>query len=89
MKRLLLEVAGRVQGVFFRQGVKMIADELGIRGWVRNETDGSVKIVAEAEEQDLRKLLEWCRNGTELAKVENIREQWSEGTGAFTRFEVL
>ncbi len=46
MKKIRMSVAGRVQGVGFRFMTKMIADELGITGFARNEDDGSVTIEA-------------------------------------------
>lgn len=88
IKRIEIVAIGQVQGVFFRQGVKEVADELGITGWANNEEDGSVKIVAEGEEEGLQKLVEWCRKGTEWARVEKVEVEWGEAKGEFKNFEI-
>ncbi|MEQ6167259.1 acylphosphatase [Ekhidna sp. MALMAid0563] len=67
-----IKVAGRVQGVFFRASTKEKADELGIRGWVRNESDGSVLIEAEGETSKLNEFKQWCTIGPSAAVVESI-----------------
>lgn len=73
MRKLLkIKVSGRVQGVFFRYSAKVKADELGIVGFARNEADGSVYIEAEGEEKVLEQFLEWCKEGSEFAAVENV-----------------
>lgn len=88
LKRALIEVTGLVQGVFFRESVKRIADELNITGWVRNEINGLVKILAEGTEENLQKLIEWCKKGTEWAKVEKIKIEREEAKEEFTSFEI-
>jgi acylphosphatase len=65
-----------VQGVFFRAGTADEAKKLGLRGWVRNNPDGSVEIVAEGARTQLEKLLEWCIHGPEGAKVSGIEYDW-------------
>ncbi len=87
-KRVEIKVVGRVRGVFFRQGVKQKAEELGLTGWVKNEEDGSVRIVAEGEEENLQKLVEWARLGTEWARVDKIDIAWSNGIEEFLDFEI-
>jgi acylphosphatase len=88
-KRTILKIYGRVQGIFFRDSTQRKARELGLTGWVRNEPDGTVKIVAEGEEGDLKKLIKWCYNGPRLARVEKVDIEWAEATGEFERFEII
>ena len=88
MKRAEIIIYGQVQGVFFRQGVKDMAEELGLTGWVSNESDGSVKIVAEGSEKNLQKLMEWCRKGTSWAKVEEVKIERKEANGEFFSFVI-
>lgn len=88
VKKIEIKVGGEVQGVFFRQGVKEIAEKLSLTGWVSNEQDGSVKIVAEGEEENLQKLIDWCRKGTSRARVEKVMTRWEETEGEFQYFEV-
>jgi acylphosphatase len=56
--------------------VKEKADQLGIKGWVRNEEDGTVKIVAEGRGGVLEKFIEWCKKGSPLARVDKVDVKW-------------
>ena len=69
-----IRVNGLVQGVFFRVSTKEKADELGVKGWVRNcrRRSDSVKIFAEGEEEAIQKFLDWCHKGPENAEVEEV-----------------
>lgn len=87
-KGLKIRVEGRVQGVFFRSNTREKATKLGLKGWVRNEADGNVLIVAEGEEDNLLKLIEWCKNGSELSRVDKLSFEWLNYTGDFTSFEI-
>ena len=60
---------GKVQGVFFRKFTKITADELGIKGFVKNMFDGSVYIEACGEGTQLEKFIQWCKHGPEHALV--------------------
>ena len=71
-KHFSIRIKGRVQGVFFRALTKERADELGVRGFVRNEPDGSVYIEAEADERTLQQFMDWCRQGPPRARVEKL-----------------
>ena len=70
-----IRVQGKVQGVFFRASTQEKAEELGLKGWVRNEPDGSVLIHAEGDEEELRRLVEWCWQGPSAASVKDVREE--------------
>ena len=70
MKHLSIHVSGKVQGVFFRASTKEKAEEFNIKGNVRNNSDGSVSIEAEGEEEDLAQFIEWCKGGPKFAHVE-------------------
>jgi acylphosphatase len=65
-------VKGKVQGVFFRKYTKMVADKLGIKGFVKNEKNGSVYIEAHAEINQLKKFIQWCHYGPENAQVKKV-----------------
>lgn len=71
-KHLDIRITGKVQGVWFRDSTKAVANQLGIYGFVRNEPDGSVYAEAEGEPVKLEAFLEWCYEGPELARVENV-----------------
>lgn len=82
-------VSGRVQGVFFRQATKRQADNLGVKGWVRNLPDGKVEAVFEGEEEVIKMLLEFVKHGPPTAKVSKLNVTWEEPTGEFTSFSVV
>jgi len=65
-------ISGRVQGVWFRVSTKNKAEQLGIKGWVRNTSDGKVEAVFEGEEKILDEMLKWCHIGPQLSKVDNV-----------------
>ena len=69
-KHFNIKVSGTVQGVFFRASTKEKAEALGIKGFVKNERDGSVYIEAEGEWDQLNEFITWCRIGPEHAVVE-------------------
>lgn len=88
-KQVILKIYGKVQGVFFRDSSKKKAEELNLVGWVRNETDETVQIVAEGKEEDLKKLVEWCRaGGGEHSNVEKMDIDWRESRGEFNDFTI-
>ncbi len=65
-------VRGRVQGVFFRDSTVRLAHELGLRGWVRNEEDGSVRVHAEGAEEAVAALVEFLGEGPPQAQVDDL-----------------
>jgi len=67
-----LIIYGRVQGVLFRVSAARRARTLGIKGWVRNETDGAVRIVAQGKKDALEKFASWCQKGPFLARVTKV-----------------
>jgi acylphosphatase len=61
---------------------------MGIVGFVRNNSDGSVSFVAEGPRGDLERLLDAVRTGPASAVVENVDASWSTPTGEFRRFDI-
>jgi acylphosphatase len=82
-------VSGDVQGVFFRQETKSRADNLNVKGWVRNRDDGSVEAVFEGEKQDVKALVEFCKHGPSKATVTTAHVKWGVYTGEFKDFKIL
>ena len=72
MRHLNIKVSGRVQGVFFRACTRDAAESFGVRGFVRNEPDGSVYIEAEAQDEALEKFVEWCWEGSPGSRVTGV-----------------
>jgi len=77
-------VRGRVQGVSFRAYAEEQARHLGVTGWVRNEPDGSVAGHFEGEPDAVDAMVDWCRTGPRLARVEAVDVRGSAAQGATT-----
>lgn len=88
MERLYLHIFGRVQGVGFRWHTGNRAGELGLRGWVRNCPDGSVRVMAEGLRDALEALALWAEQGPERARVDRVEVIWGEATGEFNNFKI-
>jgi len=88
MKHLDITVKGKVQGVFYRAATKAVADQLGVCGYVRNESGGDVFIAAEGEPAMLEMFLDWCREGPQDAEVTAIESNEGELKN-YRNFEVL
>ncbi len=89
MKRLTLKIYGLVQGVGFRWSTRRQATSLGVVGYVKNLRDGTVEMIAEGEEEALKKLLEWCKIGPSWAGVSRVEERWEEiDKKQFTSFQI-
>jgi len=65
-------VSGRVQGIGFRAAAQRRASLLGVSGWVRNLSDGSVEVHAEGDDEIVGEFLAWCRMGPGAARVDEI-----------------
>ena len=88
MKHKVIVVRGKVQRVFFRASAKAVADQMGVKGIVRNEKDGSVYIEAEGENFMLNEFVLWCNEGPDAASVENISVTDGEPKN-YRNFEVV
>ena len=86
--RVELNIYGRVQGVWFRYETMEVANSLGIKGFVENMPDGSVHVIAEGEREKLEKLIDFCRKGPPLARVDKVDISWRESTGEFISFSI-
>lgn len=82
MKRALVVVRGSVQGVFFRAETRDRARSLGLAGWVRNASDGTVEAAFEGDAERVGSMVEWCRRGPSGARVDDVEVAWVEPEGA-------
>ena len=73
MKEIHLKVYGRVQGVFFRQSCVARANELGVLGWVKNCSDGTVEALCQGDQDQIERMLDWLSLGPQNAYVETVR----------------
>ncbi len=87
--RALVVFKGRVQGVFFRMNTNKKATELGVNGWVRNVSNGTVEAVFEAEEEKVKEVIEWCSNKIPIARVDDVDIEWLDYTGEYDSFDVV
>ena len=71
-RRVRLRIRGRVQGVFYRDSTQREAQRLGLYGWVRNRSDGSVEAVAQGPPERVAALIDWCHEGPPLARVAEV-----------------
>lgn len=87
MKHFNITITGKVQAVGFRETTKIIANQMSVNGFVRNEKDGSVYIEAEADEIFLEEFVNWCNEGPDRSRVENV--SFTEGeVKNYRNFEV-
>jgi acylphosphatase len=84
--RLSARVFGVVQGVGFRFWTMGKADELALRGVVKNLDDGSVSVVAEGPQEQVNQLLDWLRSENAPGRVERVEEAISDADGSFRDF---
>ena len=81
-------VTGRVQGVSFRQYTVDEARGLGVRGWVRNTSDGKVEAEVEGERAAVEALLRALRRGPPAADVEEVEVAWAPHAGDLGSFSI-
>lgn len=87
MKHLNIRVEGTVQGVWFRDSCRKEANKLDIKGFARNEPDGTVYIEAEGTEENVSALAEWCHVGSERSTVTSVK-QWEGELQHFDDFTI-
>ena len=88
-KRLHVVISGRVQGVCFRAETRRTAMALGLSGWVKNRPTGQVEALLEGDEQALKEMLSWCRQGPPLSLVTDLQIMEEPFAGTMTDFKIL
>jgi len=73
MPTVHLIINGRVQGVFYRATAKKVAEDIGVTGWVKNTDEGKVEILATGSNNQLQKLIQWCKIGPSKAVVTDVQ----------------
>ncbi len=89
MKRIAIQVSGKVQGVFYRASTVTKAHQLDVKGFVRNEPDGSVYVEAEGDAEKLGELVAWCKIGPPRALVNEVIVESYNELRNFRSFEVI
>ena len=83
-----IKVTGRVQGVWYRKFAEEKANELGIKGWVKNTVDGGVLLLVQGEEIELETFIDWLRIGPPLARVNKITKAKMNLLSNFDNFTI-
>jgi len=76
--RCHVRISGKVQGVGYRMETRRTAEKLGVKGWVKNRSDGTVEAVFEGSQDAVDQLIEWCYSGPPNANVKDIAKNWDE-----------
>ena len=88
-QRVHLLVSGKVQGVFFRQALKVVAKKNNVLGLVRNLKDGRVEAILEGDNKSINSIIEWTHIGPANSRVDDIEVSNEEFKNEFSTFDVL
>jgi acylphosphatase len=88
MKTYRIIVEGTVQGVFFRSFIKEKAEEIGIKGFVRNLEDGRVEVVIEGKDEKVNEMVEACKKGAPHSQIKKTSVEEIKNQG-FDEFKIL
>jgi len=87
-KGIHARVYGRVQGVGFRYSTYMQAKKIGLAGYVRNMSDGSVEVVAEGDENTINKFISWLKKGPIGSRVDNVELKSIAAIATYRNFTI-
>ncbi len=86
--RAKVVIHGIVQGVFFRASTRDEAIRIGVGGWVRNLSDGTVQALFEGEKKKVEEILGWCHKGPPGARVDKVDISWEPYKGEYQLFDI-
>ena len=89
LKQVHLYVSGKVQGVYFRQGMKETAEKNNVKGWVKNLPDKRVEAVLMGEESNVDAVIDWSYFGPPGAVVDELKIVDADDPENFEEFEIL
>lgn len=81
-------ITGRVQGVRYREFVQVSADSLGVVGYVLNNSDQSVTVVAQGMPETLKEFVEYLHEGSLQAGVDGVAVQWCSINKSYEDFSI-
>lgn len=87
-ERVQFDVFGCVQGVSFRYFTQAQATQIGVTGYVQNRDDGSVRVIACGEPEQIEALRQWLQHGPSHARVTQVDETADTGDETFNKFSV-
>jgi len=88
MKTVHLLISGKVQGVFFRESARKLAEKINIKGWIKNTPDEKVEAIISGEEDDVNNFTNWCYTGPQGAEVTDVIVSQQAKT-SFEKFTVI
>ncbi len=88
MKRVHVKIFGDVQGVGFRQVTQFRASNMGVKGWVKNNQDGSVEAVFEGDDNNVDDMVEFCKIGPPGSHVERTEITEEKYSAKFNDFRI-
>ncbi len=88
MTRVHLTISGQVQGVFFRAHAQEKATDMGVFGWVANEADGTVSVVAEGPSNKINDFTDWCHSGPSTCQVKKVKVEKIPYMAEFADFSI-
>ena len=84
-----MTISGRVQGVGYRDSLRLVAQALDVTGWVRNLANGDVEAVIQGDEDAVDRIVAWCHNGPPGANVRFVDAQLIETSETYIAFSRL
>jgi len=87
-RRMTVQISGHVQGVGYRYFIRKAAIGMPLSGFIRNDADGTVTVVAEGSEKVLNEFLDTVSEGPAQAEVDDVEVTWSMAFGGFDGFSV-
>jgi acylphosphatase len=88
-KRAKIKVKGLVQGVNFRYDAKKKADSYDLEGYAKNlETGNEIEIVVEGIEDNVEKMVRWCKTGSDYSRIEDVEVEYEKPTGEYHEFKI-
>ena len=84
-----MTISGRVQGVGYRDSLRLVAQALDVTGWVRNLANGDVEAVIQGDEDAADRIVAWCHNGPPGANVRFVDAQLIETSETYIAFSRL
>lgn len=88
METFHLLISGKVQGVFFRESSRRLAEKLHIKGWIKNTWDGNVEALVTGDEKALNDFVSFCKEGPARAVVNEVKVSKQQKID-FEKFEVI
>ncbi len=88
LRQIECVISGKVQGVLYRDFVRRKARHLGLFGEVSNAPDGTVRVVAQGDESELKKFIEYLKQGSFFSRVDAVDEKWSNAEQSFSDFKI-